>query len=235
MRSRLLLALVAAAALAAAVSAAPAGAVAAPGIASHGIAAAGIPPAIPGTSSNFQLMGKNPLFHRGMNAAPAIFGNYLYVGNRSDGSNTCPDGSTGCTHVHPGILIVKISNPSQPEVVGEIGPPFAGNVGITTRELRVWPQQKLLIVMTFRCSHVIHDCPAGTDKQFPFHLEFFDLSDPCHPRFIVSDVPTSAAGRAEKPHEMYLWTDPNNPIRALLKTSTPTISTNEAVPNLMIA
>ena len=138
MRSRLLLTLAAAAALATAVTTTPVGAVAAPDGASHNIAAPGIPPAIPGTSSNFQLVGKNPLYHRGMNAAPAIFGNYLYVGNRTDGSNTCPDGSTGCTHVHPGILIVKISNPSQPEVVGEIGLPFAGNVGITTRELWVW-------------------------------------------------------------------------------------------------
>ncbi len=53
-----------------------------------------IQPAIPGTSSNFELVGKNPLFHRGMNAAATIFGNYLYVGNRTDGSNTCPDGTT---------------------------------------------------------------------------------------------------------------------------------------------
>ena len=78
MRSRLLLALSAAAALVAAVTAAPSCAVATPGI----------PPTVPGTSSNFQLVGQNPLFNRGMNAAPAIFGNYLYVGNRSDGSNT---------------------------------------------------------------------------------------------------------------------------------------------------
>jgi hypothetical protein len=169
-----------------------------------------------------------------MNAAAAIFGNYLYVGNRSDGSNTCPDGSTGCTHVHPGILIVNISDPSQPEVVGEIGPPFAGNVGITTRELRVWPQQKLLMVMTFRCSHVIHACPAGTDTTFPFKFEFFDLSDPVHPRFIESYVPTSAAGQQVKPHEMYLWVDPNNANRALLWISTPTISADPAIPNLMV-
>src|SRR5215510_1002685 len=224
MRSRLLLALAATAALVTTVTAAPSVAVATPGI----------PPAIPGTSSNFQLVGKNPLFHRGMNAAPAIFGNYLYVGNRSDGSNTCPDGSTGCTHVHPGILIVNISHPSQPEIVGEIGPPFAGNVGITTRELRVWPQQKLLMVMPFLCSHVIHACPRGNDTTFPFNIEFFDLSDPVHPRFIESYVPTSAAGQKVKPHEMYLWADPNNPNRALLWISTPTISTNPAIPNLMV-
>jgi hypothetical protein len=48
-------------------------------------------------------------------------------------------------HPHPGILIVDVAHPSRPTVVGEIGPPRAGQVGITTRELRVWPQQRLLI------------------------------------------------------------------------------------------
>src|SRR5215510_930592 len=182
MRSRLLLALAATAALVTTVTAVP----------SSAVATSGTPPAIPGTSSNFELVGKNPLYHRGMNAAPAIFGNYLYVGNRSDGSNTCPDGSTGCTHVHPGILILNIAHPSQPEIVGEIGPPFAGNPGITTRELRVWPQKKLLMVMTFRCSHVIHACTAGNDTTCPFTIESSDLSAPVHPTFIESYVPTSA-------------------------------------------
>src|SRR5215470_19422519 len=101
---------------------------------------ADVAPAIPGTSSNFELIGHNPLFHRGMNAAAAIFGNYMYIGNRTDASNTCPDGTTGCDHPHPGILILNIADPTEPDIVGEIGPPFAGNVGITTRELRVWPQ-----------------------------------------------------------------------------------------------
>ena len=224
MRSRLLVALTGTAALMAGVIAAT----------SPAVATSGTPPAIPGTSSNFQLVGRNPLYHRGMNAAPAIFGNYLYVGNRSDGSSTCPDGSTGCTHVHPGILILNIADPSQPDIVGEIGPPFAGNVGITTRELRVWPQQKLLMVMTFRCSHVIHACPAGNDTQFPFNFEFFDLTDPVHPRFIESYVPTSAAGLKVRPHEMFLWTDPNNANRALLWISTPTISADPAIPNMMV-
>src|SRR5215831_15269562 len=36
----------------------------------------------PGTSQNFQLVGHNSLFGRGMNAAITIYGHYLYVGNR---------------------------------------------------------------------------------------------------------------------------------------------------------
>src|SRR5260370_28054636 len=129
MGAGLLLALTAAAAVGTIVTAARSGAGATPGI----------PPAIAGTSRNFQLVGHNPLFNRGMNAAPAIFENYLYVGNRSDGSSTCPDGSAGCAHVHPGILILNISDPGQPQVVGHIRPPFAGNVGIPTPQLPWWP------------------------------------------------------------------------------------------------
>src|SRR5262249_60652772 len=83
-------------------------------------------------------------------------------------------------------------------------------------------------------SHVTPACPAGPAAQFPFNIEFFDLSDPVHPRFIESYVPTSAAGRAVKPHEMYLWADPNDAGRALLWISTPTISANPAIPNLMV-
>ena len=89
----------------------------------------------PGTSLNFSLIGHNPLFNRGMNAALANFDHFLYIGNRTDGSNSCgdlngagpvapvltptnPDGT--CTHVHPGILIVDVANPAAPTVVGEI-------------------------------------------------------------------------------------------------------------------
>ncbi len=187
-----------------------------------------------------------------MNAAPAIFDHFLYVGSRTDGSNSCgdlngagpivpvlpptnPDGT--CTHVHPGILIVDIEDPANPTVVGEIPPPLnpAGQpVGITARELRVWPEKELLMVMTFRCSRVIHVCPRGTDANFPFDIKFFDLKDPVHPRFLLSHVTRSSAGVAIKPHEFYLWVDPKNEDRALLWESTPTASVNPARPNLVI-
>src|SRR5258708_31817832 len=115
----------------------------------------------PGTSSNFVLVGQNPLFNRGMNAALAIFDHFVYIGNRTDGSSTCGVGDprgpgTNCPHPHPGVLILDIQDPTNPTVVGEIGPPLEGNVGITSRELRVLPQHKLLLVMNFRCDSVVH-------------------------------------------------------------------------------
>src|SRR5262249_414180 len=109
----------------------------------------------PGTASNIVLVGHNPLFNRGMNAALPIFQHYVYIGHRSDGSNSCgdlngtgpvvpvltptnPDGT--CTHVHPGILIVDVQDPADPTVVGEIPasvavPNAAGQPdGVTSRE-----------------------------------------------------------------------------------------------------
>jgi len=189
---------------------------------------------------NVKLIGHDPLFNRGMNAALAVYDHFVYVGNRTDSSAICvgatglPSGDT-CPHPHPGILIVDVRDPANLKVVGEIGKPYAGNVGITTRELRVWPDQKLLIVMDFRCSRTIHACQSGTDAQFPFDLAFFDLSDPLQPRFISRFVPTSKAGKQVKPHEMFLWVDPSNRNRALLYLSTPTTSKDPSIPNLIVA
>lgn len=189
----------------------------------------------PGTSSNFTLVGTNPLFGRGMNAAITTFDHYLYVGNRTDGSSRCgagdpradANGVDSCPHPHPGILVLDTANPSTPTVLGEFGQEFASgeNAGQTSRELRVWPQQKLLMVMYFRCSSVIHACPPSADT---WKIRFFDLSDPVHPTLLSTYVPSF------KPHEMYLWIDPNKPSRALLWLSTPTRSADPSVANLVI-
>jgi hypothetical protein len=212
----------------------------------------------PDSSLNFELVGHNSLYGRGMNAALAIYDHFVYVGNRTDASNSCgdfnssgainpvltptnPDGT--CTHVHPGILIVDVADPETPTVVGEISasvaaPNAAGETsGVTSRELRVWPAKKLLIELSFRCSRVIHACPRGNDTTFPFDYKFFDLSDPVHPQLIKRHVTTSAAGVAIKPHEFFLWVDPNNHDRALLYESTPFSgagSTNPARPQFVV-
>jgi len=156
-------------------------------------------------SSNFTLVGHNGLFNRGMNAGPAIFGDYLYVGSRTDAS---------AGHPHSGVLVVNIADPASPRVVGEIASPNEGNVGETSRELRVWPQQKILIVMNFTCSAFIHDC---ADVPVTPTFKFYDISgaNAAHPRLLTTYVPPA------KPHEMFLWTDPNRPSRALLYYSVP--------------
>jgi len=91
--------------------------------------------ATPATSQNVQVVGSNPLFNRGLNAAAAIFDHFLYVGNRTDGSSRCgfhdprrtapaPFGLDSCPHPHAGILILDIDDPSNPTVVGEIPAPL---------------------------------------------------------------------------------------------------------------
>jgi len=197
----------------------------------------------PGTSHHFRLVGHDPLFGRGMNAAPALFEHFIYIGNRSDGSNSCgdlnatgpvvpvltptnPDGT--CTHVHPGVLVVDVHQPSHPAVVGEFGNEFVSeaNIGQTSRELRVLPQQGLLMVMYFRCSRVIHACPRSDQA---FRIRFFDVAaDPLNPPLVATYEPPVL------PHEMFLWVDPHDEDRVLLWISTPTSSVDPNVPNLLI-
>jgi hypothetical protein len=176
----------------------------------------------PATSDNFRLVGHEPLFARGMNAAIAVHEDFVYVGNRTDPAPGRP---------HPGILVVDAGNPSDPHVVGEIGPPYAANDGETTRELRVWQRQKLLIVLSFPCSPSTHSC-SGADAMHTYR--FFDLSDPAEPRFLMEYETHQADGAPRTPHEFFLWEDPKDPDRALLWTSTPTSSANAATANLVI-
>lgn len=198
--------------------------------------AGGIGPPVtnpPGTTRNFGLVGHDPLFGRGMNAALAIFEDFAYVGNRTDGSDVCvPEtgepsfDDTGCPRTHPGILVVDISDPADPHVVNEIGPPLAGNVAETSRELRVWPDERLLIAMNFRCSRFYHACAAGDPAP---EIRFFDLTDPADPQLISTYEPPT------RPHEMFLWVDPNDPERALLYLSMYFDAVDDpAVPDLLV-
>ncbi|MGH2725143.1 MAG: LVIVD repeat-containing protein [Actinomycetota bacterium] len=174
----------------------------------------------PGEANNFELVGHDPLFSRGMNAAPAILGNHVYVGSRTDGSPH---------HPHPGVLVVDVADPSNPQVVGEIGPPDEGNVAETSRELRVWPQAGLLLVLNFNCSALIHACTSPSDLTGSVvrNIKFFDVAaDPVNPPLVSTYVPSRT------PHEFHLWVDPADPARALLWMSTPTISTT--LPNLIV-
>ena len=168
---------------------------------------------VPATRMNFKRIGQDPLFARGMNAAAAAYHNYLYIGNRTDLS---------FGHPHPGLLVVDISRPSRPRVVRELAPEPPGQ---TTRELRVWPQEQLLIVMIFRCAASIHACPASAPL---YSLKFYDLKEPSNPRLITNYVPSF------QPHEMFLWVDPKREGRALLYRSTPSASADPNRANLVV-
>ncbi len=140
-----------------------------------------------------------------MNAGLAVQGDYAYVGNRTDGYKS---------HVHPGVLVVSIRDPARPRIVGEIGPPEEGNPGETSRELRIWPAQHLLLVLNFGCDPFIHDCAGGFVRPT---IRFYDISDAFadRPRLVSTYKPS------ETPHEFFLWQDPSHAGRALLYMSTP--------------
>jgi len=156
-----------------------------------------------GATGAFELVGHNSLLGRGMNAALAVSGRYAYVGSRTDG-----------THPHAGVLVIDIARPSTPRVVGEIGPPDEGNPGESSRELRVWPQRRLLLVLNFACNAALHACAGGGPAAT---VRCYDIAGvaAAAPRLVATYYPSRL------PHEFFLWADPLRPGRALLYISTP--------------
>ncbi len=150
---------------------------------------------------SFELVGHEPLANRGMNAALAVHEGYAFVGSRTDG-----------LHPNAGIAIVDVRDSAAPTMVGQIGQPYAANPGETTREMRIWPQQDLLMVLNLasNCSYLIHVC-SPTSAVGDDIYRFFDISDPANPEFVSEYTPS------KNPHEFFLWVDPKKASkRALL-------------------
>ena len=155
----------------------------------------------------FDLVGHDALRNRGMNAGLAVHGDYAYVGSRTDG-----------LHPNAGVLVVDVSDPSAPTVVHEIGKPNESNIGETSRELRVLPEQELLVVMNLgsNCSFIIHAC-SPTQLTVDDNYRFYDISgDKAAAPELVSEYVPSV-----NPHEFFLWDDPKNKGRTLMFQSTP--------------
>jgi hypothetical protein len=145
-----------------------------------------------------EQVGHEPLMSRGMNAAAAIHGNYAYIGSRTDG------GHEGMPH--GGIMVVDISNPSDPNLLTEH--PIDAKPGESSRELRVWRSQDILIVLNTNCGvgELLHHCTLPSISNF----RFYDISgaNAANPQLLHQfDADT---------HEFFLWEDPSNPNRALL-------------------
>ena len=167
-------------------------------------------------ADGFELVGHTPLNNRGMNAALAVHGDYVYVGSRTDGQPH---------HLTPGILVVDASDPASPTVVHEISTPDAAAIGETSRELRVWPQQELLIVLNFSCSEILHACVNGQQVSNKSRITFFDISgaNAAAPKLVATYTPPAV------PHEFFLWVDPAQPEdRALLFWTRPSTSRTSA-------
>jgi hypothetical protein len=142
-------------------------------------------------------VGHEPLMNRGMNAAIAIHGDYAYIGSRTDG------GHEGMPH--GGVMVVDISDPSDPTL---LGPPFDAKAGESSRELRVWKSQDILIVLNTNCGvgDQLHHCTQPSISNFRFYdISGANASDP--ELLYQLNVNT---------HEFFLWEDPSNSERALM-------------------
>jgi hypothetical protein len=179
-------------------------------------APAAAPPAPPpkNTEGRFELVGHDPLLNRGMNAAIAVYGHYVYVGSRTDGS-----------HPNSGVLVVDVADPAHPQVVDQIGPPDEANLAESSRELRVLPREGLLMVLNHGCSELIHACvnaatTAGVNLDHST-IRFYDVrgANAAAPKLVGTYTPSRS--EAQIPHEIFLWSDPKRPGRVLLYETTP--------------
>jgi hypothetical protein len=170
------------------------------------------------TPGSFTLVGHNPLRAerfagdnptappRGMNAAIAVHKNYVYVGSRTDGNVV--GGVQNANHA--GIMIVDVSNPATPTVVNEMSPPFEGNERESSRELRVWRSQEILIVLHTNCGGATaHLCTTPDVSS----MRFYDISGD------KAKNPVLLHQNNRDTHEFFVWEDPKNPRRALMFAS----------------
>ena len=148
-------------------------------------------------TGSLRQVGHEPLMARGMNAAIAVHGGYAYIGSRTDGGHAGqPQG---------GIMVVDVSRPSRPRL---LGPPLDAKAGESSRELRVWRSQDVLIVLNTNCGvgPDLHHCTQSSISN----MRFYDIAgrNAKRPRLLNQfNVDT---------HEFFLWEDPKDPDRALI-------------------
>jgi hypothetical protein len=147
-------------------------------------------------TGSLKQVGHEPLLNRGMNAAIAVSGDYAYIGSRTDAHAGMPMG---------GIMVVDVSKPSNPRLLGE---PIDPKAGESTRELRVWQSQHILIVLNTNCGvgPTLHHCTQPSISNF----RFYDIAG-ANARHLklLNEFKVDT-------HEFFLWQDPANPERALI-------------------
>jgi hypothetical protein len=146
---------------------------------------------------SFKQVGHEPLRNRGMNAAIAVHKDYAYIGSRTDGGHAGqPQG---------GLMVVDVSAPSRPRLVAG---PLDQRAGESTRELRVWREKGLLIVLNTNCGvgPGLHHCTVPSISN----IRFYDIKGP------NAERPRLLHEFTVDTHEFFLWEDPNDAGRALI-------------------
>src|SRR3954470_4659376 len=148
---------------------------------------------------SFTEVGHDPLLNRGMNAAIAVNGRYVYIGSRTDGKNNNANNA--------GVLIVDAIDPAHPKIVNQMGPPYEGLSNESSRELRVWRSHNVLIVLHTNCGgQGAHNCAQPSKSS----MRFYDISgdNGADPKLLYQNTRDT--------HEFFIWEDPKNPDRALM-------------------
>jgi hypothetical protein len=169
--------------------------------------ARGRPPRPP-RNAHFELIAHHPLpnpggtIARGRNGPTGISGDCLYVGSRI-GRRPGTGPRFGTPPLPPEVLIVDIAHPRRPRVVGTL--PTLLNA--TARELRTLPDAHALILL-----NVQETAPAGGAEN---HYQIYDITD-CRRPVLRQTISLGA----DRPHALFLWRDPHEPVRFLLYSST---------------
>ena len=169
------------------------------------------PVPLPTYPGKFELIGHEPLDNRGMNSALAVYGGYAYIGSRTDGS-----------HPDTVVMVVDVHNPAGPKIVGQIGYPDEAIPTQSSRELRVLPDQKLLLVLNHQCSELIHACVAISNtgvSVMDSTIKFYDIAgaNAAAPKLVSTYVPSCQG--PQLPHEFFIWSDPKRSGRVLMYSS----------------
>jgi hypothetical protein len=157
-------------------------------------------------TGTFEVIGHSDLGARGMNSALAVAGDTVYVGSRTDGKP---------------VLIVDVTDPAAPEVVGQLGLPNEAQPGMSSRELRAVPDLNLLIVLNLICSPDLHACSGGGSTE---NLSFYDITDRRAPKLVGFYPVFQPLRGAHDPHEFFLWRDPVDRTRVLVFLTVPGIA-----------
>lgn len=164
-----------------------------------------------GAGEHFQLVGHNPLLDnhlipdlrpmgipRGANGnIAAAAGPCVYVGNLA---GSLP------------ALVVDVSNPRNPTVVGPV-PGHVPGIGHGIDAIDSIPELDLM---------VIHMRPAvfgGFNPQNATSLQIYDISNCRRPRLVMNFPLGQEAGNNSALHMSTIWRDPANPARVLHTTS----------------